>query len=95
MTSDVGCARFIDGNSTFVSKEIVDNGLQKISNEQNLVSSPGHPVTLDKNLIGPEPAHGWCYYFEKTDLALQNQDYTTIQKNYQAVTAKNLKTSLG
>jgi hypothetical protein len=93
--SDVGCVRFIDSNSTFVSKEIVDNGLQKISNQANLISSPDHPVTLDKHLIGSEPAHGWCYYFEKTDLALQNKDYTAIQKNYQAVTSRNLKTSLG
>ncbi len=26
----------------------------------------------------PEPAHGWCYYFEKADLARQLGDWKTV-----------------
>jgi hypothetical protein len=26
-------------------------------------------------IFGPEPAHGWCYYFEKADLAVQRGDW--------------------
>jgi hypothetical protein len=26
----------------------------------------------------PEPAHGWCYYFEKADLARQLGDWETV-----------------
>jgi hypothetical protein len=25
--------------------------------------------------LGPEPAHGWCYYYQKAELARQQQDY--------------------
>ncbi|MHC1740412.1 MAG: hypothetical protein AB9897_04805 [Anaerolineaceae bacterium] len=86
--SDTGCARFVDSQSTFFVKEIVDNDIQKISNKENLVSSPGQSVQLDVNLIGPEPEHRWCYYFEKSDLALQMEDFTAIQQNYQVVVEK-------
>jgi hypothetical protein len=93
--SDDGCARFVDSDSTFFSKEIIDNGIQKISNKQNLVNSPDQPVSLDNKLIGPEPAHGWCYYFEKTDLAIQLKDYASVEKNYKIVTTKGYKTLHG
>ena len=26
-------------------------------------------------MFGPEPAHKWCYYFEKAELALQTGDW--------------------
>ncbi len=29
-------------------------------------------------IFDPEPAHGWCYYYEKADLARQRQDWQTI-----------------
>jgi hypothetical protein len=29
-------------------------------------------------LLGPEPAHQWCYYFEKADLARQSDDWTEV-----------------
>lgn len=31
-------------------------------------------------IFGPEPAHGWCYYYEKAELALQKQDWAEIVK---------------
>jgi len=33
---------------------------------------------LPGNLLGPEPAYNWCYYFEKADLARQYMDWETI-----------------
>jgi hypothetical protein len=35
-------------------------------------------VTLPDSLFAPEPAHGWCYYFEKADLARQFSDWQKI-----------------
>ena len=29
-------------------------------------------------IFGDEPAHNWCYYFEKADLALQKGDFAEI-----------------
>ncbi len=35
--------------------------------------SPSSPVM--PALFGPEPAHSWCYYFEKIELAVQLQQW--------------------
>jgi hypothetical protein len=85
-----GCLRFIDKNSSFIPKDLLTYSFQNISNPENLVNDSGYSLRLNKKLIGPEPAHGWCYYFEKSDLALQNKDYATIQANYQKVIEKSL-----
>jgi hypothetical protein len=29
-------------------------------------------------IYGPEPAHGWCYYFQKADLARQLGDWEEV-----------------
>ncbi|MHC1740413.1 MAG: hypothetical protein AB9897_04810 [Anaerolineaceae bacterium] len=89
--SENGCARFVDANSTFFEDVIVDNGIQKVSNADNLLSDPTQSVTLDPTLIGAEPEHTWCYYFEKSDLALQLKDYETIVKNYHTVIDNNFR----
>ncbi len=31
-------------------------------------------------IYGPEPAHGWCYYFQKADLARQIGDWETVTR---------------
>jgi hypothetical protein len=33
---------------------------------------------LDPVVFGPEPARTWCYFFEKAELALQNEDWNAI-----------------
>ena len=35
-------------------------------------------VTLPASLFAPEPVHGWCYYFEKADLARQSGDWQKV-----------------
>jgi hypothetical protein len=30
------------------------------------------------SIFGPEPAHGWCYYYQKAELALQTDDWQKI-----------------
>jgi len=37
------------------------------------------PDVLSK-LLGPEPSHGWCYYYEKADLARQQGDWSQVAK---------------
>ena len=29
-------------------------------------------------IYGPEPVHGWCYYFERAGLAAQMKDWTAV-----------------
>ena len=31
-------------------------------------------------IYGPEPAHGWCYYFERAQLAGQLRDWHTVAR---------------
>ncbi|HEX2696309.1 MAG TPA: hypothetical protein VHM28_01285 [Anaerolineales bacterium] len=40
-------------------------------------SAPPTPSALS-NLFGAEPAHGWCFYYEKADLARQTGDWTQV-----------------
>jgi hypothetical protein len=34
--------------------------------------------TLPKDFFGPEPVHGWCYYYEKAELASQMGDWASV-----------------
>lgn len=38
------------------------------------------PATMPESLFAPEPQHGWCYYFEKADLARQFGDWEEVVK---------------
>jgi hypothetical protein len=37
-------------------------------------------AVLPPSLYGDGPAHGWCYYFEKADLARQQGDWQKVVK---------------
>jgi hypothetical protein len=40
---------------------------------------PGQSGMLEMPaLLGPEPSHQWCYYFEKADLARQEEDWEQV-----------------
>jgi hypothetical protein len=42
------------------------------------ISSDAETAAPNPSVFGPEPAHGWCYYFERADLARQKQDWQTV-----------------
>jgi hypothetical protein len=43
-----------------------------------LPAPPGSIAHLPETLTGPEPAHNWCYYFEKADWASQQGDWAQV-----------------
>jgi hypothetical protein len=45
---------------------------------QILPDGSADPVIPPLGQFGNEPAHGWCYYFEKADLARQQQDWKQV-----------------
>ena len=47
--------------------------------QPSLISAE-NPVTLPAQFYGPELAHGWCYYFEKAELARQMGDWAGVVK---------------
>lgn len=45
---------------------------------------------VDPIVFGPEPARKWCYYFEKAELALQDEDWNAILELAKDVDAQKL-----
>ena len=45
---------------------------------QILPAGSADSITPPVTQFGKEPAHGWCYYFEKADLARQQQDWQQV-----------------
>jgi len=42
------------------------------------ISSSATPPVPAKYIFGAEPAHAWCYYYQKAELALQTRDWKQI-----------------
>jgi hypothetical protein len=48
------------------------------------------PHTPPEVVFGPEPAHGWCYYYQKADLARQKGDWDEVIRIGNQVIEQNL-----
>ena len=77
-----GCARFVE---LAVDKEMPQKPdfieavlpLSRI----DLILPAGEPAAHPPQFIlGSEPEHNWCYYFEKADLARQQDDWQTVAR---------------
>jgi len=67
----------IDGNNHFIPDQYrMREGAALSSSEWIL---PKGSATMP-SVYGPEPNHGWCYYFEKADLARQLGDWKQVAK---------------
>ncbi len=51
--------------------------LINISNVSRIVDN-AKAAPPNRDIFGSEPAHNWCFYFEKADLARQTQDWRTV-----------------
>jgi hypothetical protein len=40
-----------------------------------LINAEGAPVIPSSAIFGPEPPHGWCYFYQSIDLARQKMDW--------------------
>ncbi len=74
-----GCVHIIDAQWPRYSDQDPDQILllgpySKIQNVLTGVSAP----RLTESIFGPEPARGWCYYYQKAELALQQGDWEKI-----------------
>jgi len=76
-----GCLRVLDENLTQIQsftdfypipKRMLD--AVSISNLNTIIPSSTQK-TPPSHLFGSEPLHTWCYYFEKAELARQQEDY--------------------
>jgi hypothetical protein len=74
-----GCLRALDPSIDVVNRLIPDGTMLReaaalSSNEWLLAADTGRMP----DIYGPEPAHGWCYYFERASLAAQRGDWPQV-----------------
>jgi len=73
-----GCLRVLDAEDRSLI-ELPQNMIDSLGLSQmdRIISDPASPAR-PPSFLGTEPAHDWCYYFEKADLASQNGDWEQI-----------------
>ena len=79
--SPPGCLRLLDPEIDAKNRLIPDDSFLRdaavLSSTAPILSET---VTRMPEIYEPEPAHGWCYYFEKADLARQMRDWKTVTR---------------
>jgi hypothetical protein len=75
LDSIYGNADTVPGASYFLTDAI------PLSNP-NLIQTDAPQPNLDKIIFGAEPAHGWCYFYEKAELARQGANWDEVVKLY-------------
>jgi hypothetical protein len=57
----------------------------------NQILPTGKPLHPQPQIFGAEPAHGWCYYYQKAALARQTGDWTKVGNLYDETIQLHLK----
>ena len=85
------CVHIIDGNSPVYSHNDSES-IQTIApySEIDHVLVDEAPHTPPEIVFGPEPARGWCYYYQKADLARQQGAWNQVINIGQQASEKNL-----
>ena len=82
-TSQDSCVRILDGNATELSSRDSQRTMLVAPYSQLdtvLLDSAFHEPP--QSIFGPEPAHEWCYYYQKAALARQQGNWETIHEIY-------------
>lgn len=65
----------LDKNNRFILEDSLMRDAAALSNPGRILREP---VASMPAFYSPEPAHGWCYYFQKAELARQFGDWTEV-----------------
>ncbi len=78
--SPPGCLHIVDPELDSDNKFISDLLLRDAApySRPELILTEGEPVLPE--IYSPEPKHGWCYYYQKADLARQRGDWEQVVK---------------
>jgi hypothetical protein len=91
-----GCLQAIDPNyvvpNTFSDLSANLNNNLNLSNIDQIEKNPNGADP--KQFFGPEPAHAWCYFFEKAELARQFGDWNEVIRNYELATSASYSAML-
>ena len=85
------CLRVIDGNRELYS-ELDGSAVSEVGafSKTGLISDPGYSAEIPF-FLGKEAEHGWCYYYEKMELALQMDDSETAAALADEAAEQNLR----
>ncbi len=92
-----GCLRVLD--SVYANAETVPGASYFLLNaiplsDPDLIQTQASQPLLDETLFGVEPAHGWCYFYEKAELARQQNDWEQVVKLYDQAQKNGLTVSM-
>jgi len=62
-----------------------------LSNLDQIIASPASPGVPPEKYFGAPDINQWCYYFEKADLAKQNNDWQEVLALYQQADSKGFQ----
>jgi len=75
------CLRLLEPDLDIKNRFILDESLMReasaLSNTDRIIAKQQAVMPA---IYGPEPEHGWCYYFQKADLARQMGDWDEVVK---------------
>lgn len=80
------CLRIMTGDDKrFPNLDDSERELLAISHPEQIIDAEEQPI-LPEVLFGKEPAHNWCYFFQKADLARQKNDWQKVLVIYKQAT---------
>jgi hypothetical protein len=65
----------LDSKNRFLPTASLMREASALSNTDRILAEPSYVMP---DIYGPEPEHGWCYYFQKADLARQMGDWEEV-----------------
>ncbi len=91
LPSNDSCIHVIDGALPIYSENesLLVESVGSHSNLKRIITDGKSPVP-PADIFGAEPAHGWCYYYQKASLARQEGDWSTIGRLYDETVAQGL-----
>ena len=91
--SSASCFHVIDGTLPVYSgsESLLVRQVGAYSHVNRIIPSGEAPVP-PASIFGTEPAHGWCYYYQKASLARQAGNWEEIGRLYDEVRALRLET---
>ena len=92
-----GCLRVLDkvyGNAETVpgASYFLLNAIP-LSDPGQIQADAPQPI-MDETLFGQEPPHGWCYFYEKAELARQQSDWEQVVKLYNQAQKSDLRPAM-
>ncbi len=67
----------LDSNNRFIPDDSLMRQASALSNPQRILREPAASMPA---FYGAEPPHGWCYYFQKAELARQFGDWDEVNR---------------